>query len=104
MAMTASAIRFEPNEKEWIAAFAEMNGSTFSAQVRQWTLERLEDELDARDLSQAIRRRRWHAYFLEQGQVRSRSGDLIGLFGRVDERSGEAAAKSIAKPFCWYRN
>ena len=46
MAMTASAIRFEPNEKEWIA--------TFSAQVRQWTLERLEDELDARDLSQAI--------------------------------------------------
>ena len=54
MAMTASAIRFEPNEKEWIAAFAEMNGSTFSAQVRQWTLERLEDELDARDLSQAI--------------------------------------------------
>ena len=51
MAMTASAIRFEPNEKEWIAAFAEMNGST---QVRQWTLERLEDELDARDLSQAI--------------------------------------------------
>ena len=48
MAMTASAIRFEPNEKEWIAAFAEMNGSTF------WTLERLEDELDARDLSQAI--------------------------------------------------
>ena len=49
MAMTASAIRFEPNEKEWIAAFAEMNGSTFSAQVRQWTLERLEDELDARD-------------------------------------------------------
>ena len=42
MAMTASAIRFEPNEKEWIAAFAEMNGSTFSAQVRQWTLERLD--------------------------------------------------------------
>ena len=54
MAMTASAIRFEPNEKEWIAAGAEMNGSTFSGQVRQWTLERLEDELDALDLSQAI--------------------------------------------------
>lgn len=54
MAMTASAIRFEPDEKEWIAAFAEMNGSTFSAQVRQWTLERLEDELDARDLAKAV--------------------------------------------------
>ena len=54
MAMTASAIRFEPEEKEWISAFAEMNGITFSAQVRQWALERLEDEMDARDLKQAI--------------------------------------------------
>lgn len=54
MPMTASAIRFAPEEKAWITAFAEMNGSTFSAQVRQWTLERLEDELDARDLTQAI--------------------------------------------------
>lgn len=54
MAMTASAIRFEPDEKEWINAFAKMNGTTFSAQVRQWTLERLEDEMDARDLKKAI--------------------------------------------------
>jgi uncharacterized protein YdaU (DUF1376 family) len=54
MAKTASAIRFEESEKEWITAFAKMNGSTFSAQVRQWTLERLEDELDARDLRDAI--------------------------------------------------
>ncbi len=54
MAMTASAIRFEPDEKEWISAFAKMNGTTFSAQVRQWTLERLEDEMDARDLKQAL--------------------------------------------------
>ncbi len=54
MAMTASAIRFEPDEKEWISAFAKMNGTTFSAQVRQWTLERLEDEMDARDLKTAI--------------------------------------------------
>ena len=54
MAMTASAIRFNPEEKEWITAFANMNGTTFSAQVRQWTLERLEDEMDARDLADAI--------------------------------------------------
>ena len=54
MAMTPSAIRFEPEEKEWITAFAEMNGTTFSAQVRLWTLERLEDEMDARDLKAAI--------------------------------------------------
>ncbi|MDR3360841.1 MAG: hypothetical protein LBO20_09425 [Bifidobacteriaceae bacterium] len=31
-----------------------MNGLSFSAQVRQWALERLEDELDARDLKQAV--------------------------------------------------
>ncbi len=54
MAMTASAIRFDPEEKEWIETFAKMNGKSFSAQVRQWTLERLEDELDARDLKEAI--------------------------------------------------
>ena len=54
MAMTASAIRFEPEEKEWITAFAKLSGKTFSAQVREWTLERLEDELDARDLLDAI--------------------------------------------------
>lgn len=54
MAMTPSAIRFEPEEKEWITAFAEMNGTTFSAQVRLWVLERLEDEMDARDLKTAI--------------------------------------------------
>ncbi len=55
MAMTASAIRFDAEEKEWITAFAEMNGITFSAQVRQWTLERLEDEMDARDLKLAVK-------------------------------------------------
>jgi hypothetical protein len=54
MAMTASAIRFNPEEKSWIDAFAKMNGNSFSAQVRQWTLERLEDEMDARDLQLAI--------------------------------------------------
>ena len=54
MAMRASAIRFNEQEKEWISAFAKMNGSTFSAQVRSWTLERLEDEMDARDLKAAL--------------------------------------------------
>ena len=54
MAMTASAIRFAPEEKEWIESFAELSGQSFSAQVRQWTLERLEDELDARDLAIAL--------------------------------------------------
>ena len=54
MAMTVSAIRFAPEEKERIEAFAKMSGKSFSAQVREWMLERLEDELDARDLKSAI--------------------------------------------------
>ena len=54
MPRTVSAIRFSPEEREWISAFARMNGETFSGQVRRWTLERLEDELDARDLVDAI--------------------------------------------------
>lgn len=54
MVMTSSVIWFAPEEKARITAFAEMNDNTFSAQVRQWTLERLEDEVDARDLLIAI--------------------------------------------------
>ena len=54
MSKTVSAIRFEPDEKEWIEGFASMNGQSFSAQVREWVLERLEDELDARDLLEAL--------------------------------------------------
>jgi hypothetical protein len=54
MSKTVTAIRFEPDEKDWIEAFANLNGVTFSAQVRQWTLERLEDEMDSRDLQKAI--------------------------------------------------
>jgi hypothetical protein len=54
MSKTVTAIRFEPEEKEWIEAFANLNGVTFSAQVRQWALERLEDEMDSRDLQKAV--------------------------------------------------
>ena len=54
MSKSVAAIRFEPEEKAWIAAFAQMNGQSFSAQVRTWALECLEDELDARDLKLAV--------------------------------------------------
>ena len=54
MSMAVSAVRFEPHEKEWIESFAAMNGLSFSAQVRRWALERLEDELDAHDLRLAV--------------------------------------------------
>ena len=52
--MSLSNIRLEKEEKRWISTFAKMNGITFSDQVRQWTLERLVDELDAHDLADAI--------------------------------------------------
>jgi len=54
MSKSVAAIRFEPEEKEWINSFAQMNGLSFSAQVRAWALECLEDELDARDLKLAV--------------------------------------------------
>jgi len=54
MSKSVAAIRFEPEEKDWITAFAQMNGRSFSAQVRAWALECLEDELDARDLKLAV--------------------------------------------------
>ena len=55
MAMAASSIRFEPQEKELIQSFAKAKGTTLSALIREWVLERLEDEMDARDLLEAIR-------------------------------------------------
>ena len=58
MAKTVSTIRFTPEEKEQISAFAALSGKSFSAQVREWTLERLDDELDARELSLAVEQAR----------------------------------------------
>ncbi|MDR0499690.1 MAG: DUF6290 family protein [Coriobacteriales bacterium] len=55
MSMTVSAVRFDPEEKEWISSIAAKNGKSFSSQVREWALERLEDELDALDLAAAIK-------------------------------------------------
>lgn len=66
MPLAPSAIRFNSEEKEWITAFANMNGNTFSKQVRLWVLERLEDELDARDLKQAIAEDNGERYTLEE--------------------------------------
>jgi hypothetical protein len=72
MSKTVSAIRFEPHEKEWITAFAAINGKSFSAQVREWVLERLEDELDARDLKAAVAEDTGERYSWDQ--VKAESG------------------------------
>lgn len=54
MAMMLATIHFDPEDKSYIEVLAKSNGSTFSARIRQWILERLEDEIDARDLRIAI--------------------------------------------------
>ncbi len=72
MSKQVSAIRFEEEEKEWISAFAEIYGKSFSGLVREWTLERLEDELDARDLRDAIK---------HDDGVRYSTDEVIDLLG-----------------------
>ena len=54
MTKLIAAVRFEPIEKEWITTFAKMNDKSFSAQVCECALERLEDEMDAFDLKAAL--------------------------------------------------
>ena len=54
MTTSTSTISFNKQEREWITTFAKLNSLTFSEQVRSWTLERLEDELDAKDLKDAL--------------------------------------------------
>ena len=46
MSKKVYAVWFEPDEKEWIESYAVLYGKSFSVLVREWTLERLEDELD----------------------------------------------------------
>ena len=42
MAMEATTIRFEPEEKSWIQAYADFVGRTFSDVVREAALEAVE--------------------------------------------------------------
>jgi len=58
MAMVTTCIRFKPEEQEMISAFADLNGLSFSAQVRKWALECMEDELDAHDAQEALEQAR----------------------------------------------
>ena len=50
MSMSESVIRFDSAEIKWINGFAVRNGRSMSDVVREWTMQRLEDELDANDL------------------------------------------------------
>lgn len=55
MAMSATAIRFAPEEKQWIQAYADLNGQSFSEFVRESALERVEDALDIQDYQEALK-------------------------------------------------
>lgn len=44
--MTSTTVRFAPEEREWIQAYADIQGKTFSEVVRDATLSAVEDALD----------------------------------------------------------
>ena len=50
--MTATAIRFADDEREWIQAFADFTGQTFSEVVRESVLERIEEAADSEALAE----------------------------------------------------
>ncbi|MEE8678838.1 type II toxin-antitoxin system RelB family antitoxin [Tractidigestivibacter scatoligenes] len=54
MAMEATTIRFEPEEKSWIQAYADFVGRTFSEVVREAALEMVEDAADCQAYEDAL--------------------------------------------------
>lgn len=54
MSMEATTIRFEPEEKTWIQAYADFMGRTFSDVVREAALEMVEDAADRQAYEQAL--------------------------------------------------
>lgn len=54
MAMEATTIRFEPEEKSWIQAYADCVGRTFSDVVREAALEMVEDAADCQAYEDAL--------------------------------------------------
>lgn len=55
MAKTTTAIRFDQQEREWIQAYADFLGISFSQFIRRAALEKLEDALDTQDYMQALK-------------------------------------------------
>ena len=54
MAMEATTIRFEPEEKSWIQAYADFVGRTFSDVVREAALEAVEAAADLQAYQDAL--------------------------------------------------
>lgn len=54
MAMVTTGIRFAPEEKDWIQAYADFCGRSFSDVVREAVLEKVEEAADIEAYNQAI--------------------------------------------------
>lgn len=54
MAMNATAIRFAPEEREWIQSYADFMGKSFSEFVRETVLEKVEDAADLQAYRDAL--------------------------------------------------
>lgn len=54
MAMNATAIRFDEDEKEWIQSYAGVLGISFSEFVRNAALEKVEDAADIKAYNEAL--------------------------------------------------
>ncbi len=54
MAMQTTAIRFGAEEKEWIQAYADFTGRSFSDVVREAALEAVEDAADLYAYNEAL--------------------------------------------------
>lgn len=52
--MEVTAIRFAPEEKNWIQSYADFCGKTFSDVVREAALENVEDAADLEAYNEAI--------------------------------------------------
>ncbi|WP_283169932.1 type II toxin-antitoxin system RelB family antitoxin [Curtanaerobium respiraculi] len=52
--MNATAIRFAPEERDWIQSYADFVGKSFSEVVRESVLERIEEAADLQAYEEAI--------------------------------------------------
>ena len=66
MAMSATAIRFAPEEREWIQSYADFVGKSFSEVVRESVLERVEDAADLQAYEAALAEDDGTTYSMEE--------------------------------------
>lgn len=52
--MTTTAVRFAPEERDWIKSYADFRGMTVSELIRESVFEKIEDELDILAYNEAI--------------------------------------------------